>query len=309
MTFERDSRVSRSEFPLWRMEIGTRDERSTRRLIIEPYAMRQSSYPPELRMWLEEDTPQYCYIVESPTAKPTGAPSRRVESVPIENSRRTVPAKTGLEYVVIEALAMQQLIGDSAKSALHNLFWTSCVIDDDGLTWLCKYTSKETGNFYAGQRLVEYTRSHDIDKRDSYKARCAVEDVMKHDRELGERMQQRVMEDEAFQHAVEALLLTNEDQETKNANVRRIVELNATDKDRVFASIVAASRGVYDLRGLRACQRAERDPEFFEAIASIARRIPIPAVRAKHINAFLHKSRPNRDVQKHDVHLPRQEKS
>ena len=295
MTFERDSRVSRSEFPLWRMDIGARDERATRRLIIEPYSMRQASYPPELHMWLEEDTPQYCYVVKSAMTKPKGVPLYRVESIAIETSRRTVKATTGLEYVVIEALAAQQLVGDSAKGALHNLFWTHCVLDDDGLAWLCKYTSKETGNFYAGQRLVEYVRSYDTDKRDSYKARSVVEDVMKHDPELGERMCQRVIEDEALQHAIEALLLTNESDEIKHANVRRIVELNATDKDRVFAGIVAASLGNHALRGLRACQRAERDPEFFEAVATIARRfagvIPIPAIRAKRINAFLHKSR------------------
>jgi len=291
MTFERDSRVSRSEFPLWRMDLTTRESRDKHRLIVEPYAMRQSSYPPELRVWIEEDTPQYCYVVNSITDKPKGVPSFRIEPVAIENSRRTVKAQTGLEYVVIEALATQQLIGDSAKSAMHNLFWTHFVLDDDGLTWLYKHTSKEIGNFYAGQRLNEYTRAYDNEKRDTYQARNAVEDVMKHDRELGGRMAKRVVEDEALQHAIEALLMTEEAEEVQHANVRRIIELNATDKDRVFASIVDASRGEHAFRGLRACQRAERDPEFFEAIAEIARRIPIPTIRAKRINAFLHKSK------------------
>lgn len=291
MTFERDSRTSPLQHPLWRMDISERDVRNKQRLIVEPYAMRQRMYPAELRVWIEEDTPQYCYVVESIMDKPKGAPTFRIESVAIENSRRSVPAKTGLESVVIEALAAQQLIGEAALSALHNLFWTHFVLDDDGLTWLYKHASKATGNFYAGHRLVEYTRAYDDDKRGTYEARKAVEKAMEHDSELGERMTQRVVEDEAFQHAIEALMMTEEDEETQHANVRRIVELNVTDKDRVFAAVVGASRGEHAFRGLRACQRAERDPAFFEAVAAIARAEHTPSLRDKRINSFLHKSR------------------
>jgi hypothetical protein len=288
MTFERDSRVSQMRFPLWWMEIGDPKEHVKRRLIIEPYMI--AGMHAELHAWVEDDTPQYCYVVKSFGEEPEGPPSFRVEAVINEKSRRTIRAKTGLEYIVIGALATDQLTSDSAKGAVHNLFWTHFVLDDDGLSWLCKYATKDTGNFYANQRLRTYVEVSDDRNPEAYGARNAVEDCMKHDRELGARMQLRVNEDAAFQHAIEALLMTNEEVEIKHANIQRLVELNATDKDRVFASIVAAS---YDhaLRGLRACQRAERDPEFFEAIAAIARRETNPAARSKCINAFLHKSR------------------
>ncbi len=299
MTFERDNRTSQLQRPLWRMDLDSSDRsvRNKRRLIVEPYALQGRTYPAELRVWIEEDTPQYCYVVESIMDKPKGTPTFRIESVAIENSRRSVPAKTGLESVVIEALVAQQLIGESANSALYNLFWTHFVLDDDGLAWLHKHASKETGNYYASQRLAEYTRAYDNDKRGTYEARRAVEKAMDHDSELGERMAQRVVEDEAFQHAIEALMMTEEDEDTQHANVRRIVELNVTDKDLVFAAIVGASRSDHAFRGLRACQRAERDPAFFEAVAAIARHahtttLPMtPSVRAAKINSFLHKSR------------------
>jgi len=273
------------------MDISARDERHKRRLIIEPYAMRQSPYPAELRVWVEVDTPQYCYVTKSITAKPKGIPTFRIEPVVNESSRWTVRSKTGLEAVVIEALATHQLTGDSAKSALHNLFWTHFVLDDGGLSWLYKHASRETGNFYAGQRLNEYVQTYAKGNHETYAVQRTVEDVMKHDRELGSRMAQRVADDEAFLHAIEALLMTDEDEDIQHANVRRIVELNVTDKDLVLASIVCASRGDHALRGLRACQRAECDPEFFEAIATIARRERTPSVRSKCINAFLHKSK------------------
>ena len=81
MTFERDSRTSQLQHPLWRMDISERDVRNKQRLIVEPYAMRQRMYPAELRVWIEEDTPQYCYVVESIMAKPKGTPTFRIESV------------------------------------------------------------------------------------------------------------------------------------------------------------------------------------------------------------------------------------
>lgn len=296
--FERDSRVSRLDSPLWWMDVGEkkRDARwvasaQKRRLIIEPYAMRGSSYPLELRVWIEQDSPQYIYAVKSISTKPKGLPTFRIEQVVIENSQRNVRAKTGLESVVIAALASQQLTGDAAKSAVNNLFWTHFVEDDDGLTWLYKYASKEVGNFYAGQRLDGYVRAYDSGRGGAWQAANAVRDVLKGDYDLAERMAQRVVEDEALQHAIEALLMTDEDEDAQHANIRRIIELSITDKDFVFAGIVSASRGTNALRGLRACQRAEHDPEFFEAVAAIARRERSPTTRSKCINAFLHKSR------------------
>lgn len=289
MTFERDSRVSRFDFPLWWMDISDRAVRNKRRLIIEPRTTRQLLRPAELCAWIEEDRPEYCYVTKSITAKPRGAPTLRIEPVMIESSHRSVPAKTRLEAIVIDALATQQLISDSAKSALHDLFWTHFVLDDDGLSWLYKY-SKAIGNFYAVQRLNEYTQSYDNGEYNADQARYAIKEAMRHDDELGTRMGQRVTEDEAFQHAIEALLLTDEAEETQYANVRRLVELNVTDKDLVFASIVDASRSDHAFRGLRACQRAERDPKFFAAIAAIAHRERTPAVRSRFISAFIRKS-------------------
>jgi hypothetical protein len=264
MTFERMNRVGHNGGPLWCMKLTAANGwRSERQLIIEPRASQNPSIGSELLVWFEEQRPQYQWITNSIEKRPSGAPTYAVVDVEVPNSRRTERCKHALEYIVIKALSCADLHGDSAASAVHSLFWLHFVEDDDGLTYLCKYSPKESGNFYASQRLMDYVRYNGPDR--TYAVTSAIEDAMKHNPGLGERFSQRAGVDRNLREAIEALLLTGEAEEIQHDNVRKIVKLNATRMDHVIAAIVEATRGDYPLLGLRACQRIERDVEFFTA--------------------------------------------
>ena len=295
MTFERENRVGHSGGALWRMDLTTRQDRQherARRLILEPYVMAQRS---ELRAWVEEQRPRYHWVTEKLGQRPKGHPTYSVDTIEVPNSRYTVALKHSLEFVVVGALCQGHLIGESAVGALHNLFWLRFVQDDTGLTYLHKYASKETGNFYAGQRLLEYTRYYaDGRSNDCYNVTSAIDDAMKHNSTLGQLLHQRVAVDDAFRDAFEALLLTGEDEETQHANVRSLVELNATPKDRVLAAICDATYSDRALLGLRACQRIEHDAKFFEALVAVVGTDATTVARSKRVRAFLRENKTKR---------------
>jgi hypothetical protein len=294
MTFERENRVGYNGGALWRMDLATRQDQRhgrSRRLILEPYVMPQRS---ELRAWVEEQRPRYHWITEKLGQRPKGHPTYSVDTIEVPNSRYTVALKHSLEFVVVNALSHGHLVGESAAHAVHNLFWLRFVQDDDGLTYLHQYASKETGNFYACQRLLEYTRHYVADGRGNYAVTSAIEDVMKHDSILGERICQRVATDDAFCAAIEALLLTGEPEEVQHGNIRRLVELNATPKDRVVAAIADATHSDLALRGLRACQRIEHDVAFFDALVAVVGTEASTVARKKRVRAFLRENKTKR---------------
>jgi hypothetical protein len=266
MTFERMNRIGRDSAPLWCMRLATRGgwQDHERRMIMEPYASQNPSVGAELHVWFEERRPQYQWITKSIDKLPTGVPTYTVVEVEVPNSRRTDHCKHPLGYTVIKALSCGDLRGESADSAIHSLFWLHFVDDDDGLTYLCKYAPKEHGNFYANQRLTSYVRYNGPDH--AYAVTSAIEEAMKHNPGLGERFSKTAATDHNLRAAIEALLLTNEPEEVQHNNVRKIVELNATRMDHVITAIVEATRAAHALLGLRACQRAENDPEFFAAV-------------------------------------------
>jgi len=290
MTLERTGRVGRLGSPLWRMtfEHSRNDVRYGTRcqLILEPYACPNPTRSAELNVWFEEERGRYHWICDSIDRKPTGIPTYSVDTIEIPNSRRTVCPKYGLEYVVIQALARNELHGESATSAAHNLFWMHFVDDDDGLTYLHKYAPKENANFYARQRLQHYLDHHGARtvstelQQSLYDATSAIEDAMKpqpdddlsrrenYNRELGERFCRRVAVDQNVRDAIAAVMLTNDPEEVRLVQVRRLVELNATRLDHVIAATVRATGENHALIGLRACQRLEAEPEsdFFKAV-------------------------------------------
>jgi hypothetical protein len=292
MTFERDNRVGHSGGALWRLDLSSREEqrerRHTRRLILEPYAMPSHSY---IRAWVEEQRPRYHWITEKFSQKPKGHPTYVVDTIEVPNSQHIVELKHSLEFTVVGALANGHLVGDSAASAVHNLFWLRFVQDDDGLTYLNKFASKEIGNFYARERLCEYTRHYSAGR---YDVRSAIEDVMKHDAQLGARLCQRAMKDEALCDAIEALLLTGEPEEVQQGNIRRLIELQATPKDRVVAAIVDATSSDRALLGLRTCQRIEHDTAFFDALVTVVGMDASTVARNKRVRAFLRENKTKR---------------
>jgi hypothetical protein len=295
MTFERDNRVGYNSGALWRMNLAARNDQlhgRGRRLILEPYVMAQRS---ELRAWVEEQRPRYHWITEKPDQRPKGHPTYSVDTIEVPNSRYTVTLKHSLEFVVVGALSHGHLVGESATGAVHNLFWLNFVQDDAGLTYLYKYASKETGNFYAGQRLLEYTRYYaEANERSNYDVTSAIDDAMKHDSTLGQRLHQRVAVDDAFRDAIEALLLTGEDEDAQHANVRRLVELNASPKDRVLAAVFDATHSDLALLGLRACQRIEHDAAFFETLVAVVGTDASTVARQKRVRAFLRENKTKR---------------
>jgi len=265
MTFERENRVSHSGGPLWRNDIGEHGSRYGLQLIMELCSLPNPDRGAELRVWVEERRNQYHWVVDSPERRPEGPPTWRVDYIEVAGSRRTEPLKHPLEYIVVKALSCGDLHGDSAVSAVHNLFWMHFVEDDEGLSYLCKYAAKNQGNFYARERLLRYLQ-YDDSRDGNCEVTCAIEDAMKNgNTALGERFCRHAIADRAVRDVIEAILLTNEPEDVQLTNVRKLVELNAMRMDHVIVAIVEATRRAHALLGLRACQRVESDPEFFTA--------------------------------------------
>lgn len=71
-------------------------------------------------------------------------------------------------FAVIRALARQELVGESAKEVMHDLFWSAFVSNVDGLNYLVRYADKETGEFYARQHFdwqINQLKRTAIDRR------------------------------------------------------------------------------------------------------------------------------------------------
>ena len=268
MTFERTSRANHDGAPLWRKDIGEHGNRFDRQLILEPSMSPNPDRGAELHVWVEERRAKYIWVADAPDRRPAGPPTWHVDYAEIESSRRIERVKHPLEYTIICALSKGELSGESAASAVHQLFWMHFVEDDVGLSYLCKYSAKTHGHFYARERLLRYLHYDSYTTRDSntYEVTSTIEDAMKdHNAALGERFCRTAIADRAVRDAIEAVMLTNESEDVQLSHVRKLVELNATRMDRVIACIIDATRGSHALLGLRACQRVESDPEFFAA--------------------------------------------
>jgi hypothetical protein len=283
MTLERTNRLSRSGSPLWRMEMAEREFRgygATKRfLILAPYSCPNPDRGGELHTWFEEERGRYHWVSNSMTSrKPRGAPTFSVDLIEIEKSQRTARPKHALEYTILKALMCGDLHGESANGVMHTLFWMHFVEDDDGLTYLHKYAPRESANFYARQRLRDFTEFVDrtSNRSGAWDARHRVEDAMKpvggrprnYDHELGERFSRRFLTDRNLCDAIAAVMTADFPQEEQLRQVRQIVELNATRMDHVIAAVVHATWEDSALLGLRACQRLEAEPksDFFKAV-------------------------------------------
>lgn len=156
MTVERDTRTGMFGTHLWLVDLKQHKNRDgrPRRLVLEPYSPLSIGTATRLDAWVEEEHPIYYWETKHPNQKPKGPPTFRTEWKRIDES--SLHGCTGLPsvgFAIIRALARNELVGESAKEVMHDLFWSCFVNDTDGLNYLCKYADAETGAFYARQRL------------------------------------------------------------------------------------------------------------------------------------------------------------
>lgn len=156
MTLTRDTRTGLFGTHLWLVDLKQHKNRDgkPRQLVIEPYSPLSMGTATRLDAWVEEQRAFHVWEVDYPQRKPKGPPTFRTEWKRLDESTRT--GCTGLPsvgFTIIRALARGELVGESAKEAMHDLFWACFVNDHDGLNYLCRYADPETGAFYARQRL------------------------------------------------------------------------------------------------------------------------------------------------------------
>jgi len=312
VSLERENRTGRGGGFLWRLDLDDKEDRFSsyrggRRLLLEPHTTPHPDRGAELYVWVEDSRPRYHWISEDPSARPRASdmPTVIIDAIEVPNSRRIEFSKHPLEYTIIQALAKGELVGESAKSAMHTIFWSHFVDDDDGLHYLDKY-SKQSSNFYARQRLRQYIEVDYRRERNAraHAARRAVEEAMKDcDRTLGERFCRRVCDEPNMRDAIEALLKTEEPEEMQLRHVRKIVELNATRVDYVIARIADACDSKHALLGLRACQRVERDPDFFACVDAYVLAHPNGAGLVKFLKPHCPKPRPAKAIDEYGLEV------
>jgi hypothetical protein len=216
---ERDSRSSRCGGSLWRMDLTGRDlddrrNRHPRQLVLEPYTVESpTTY---LACWVEETRPAYVYVVDDLRQRPKGPPTFQTQTVELNKSRH-MAVVTDLGWTIVRALARNELIGESAKDGIYGLFWNYFVMNDDGLTYFCRYASKETGNHWACERFRLLVTTDDEQRILDPVAHMIYEATHEREALLGVRAWQRAQADRTFYDAVDAVARTGgpEDQRAK----------------------------------------------------------------------------------------------
>lgn len=234
---------------------------------------------PGFEVWVEETYGEYVYTVDDPRHRPKGRPAYRETVIEIPKSRQSVRPKPSehavLEYILIDGLGTDRLVGETAASAVYQLFRLHFVEDDAGLSYLHQF-ARALANDHANFRIGTYLGDVDRGARSipHHDAILAIENLANGDdggeayegfRELCERVTQQVPTNDSLREAVEAVMLSSEEDEVKRRNVRQLVEASATDTDYAIAFIISASRNppfTSALLGLRAIQRLETDPTF-----------------------------------------------
>lgn len=219
MTLERDTRCGMFGTPLWVMLIAKPDgtDRRPRRLVLEPYSPLSLGTATRLDAWVEEQQGIYVWESTKHTRRPTGAPTWRTEWRRIDASvLHGCPGLPSMGFAVIRALARQELVGESAKEVMHDLFWSAFVANVDGLNYLVRYADKDTGTFYARQqfdwqinqlkRAAVDRRKPDGDKDPVAELLAAV--VREEAPMLGLRAWERAVVDDTFYDALAAIAAT-----------------------------------------------------------------------------------------------------
>lgn len=231
---ERDGRSSSCGGSLWRMDLTGRDpddrrNRHQRRLVLEPYAV--GSPTTYLACWVEETRPEYVYVVDDLHARPKGPPLWQTRVVELSKSRH-MAVVTDLGWTIVRALARNELIGESAKDGIYGLFWNYFVMHDDGLAYLCRYASKETGNHWARERFRLLVKTDDSDRILDPVAHVIYEATHEKDCLLGVRAWRRAQVDRTFYDAVDVITRTGEPDEKKAQATLQLLQVQSWKKSK-----------------------------------------------------------------------------
>lgn len=223
-------------------------------------------------MWFEETRGEYAYVVDNPRQRPKGAPAYRDTVVEVSKSCQTIRPEPGdravLEYILMDGLATDRIVGETASTAVYQLYRLHFIDDDVGLSYLYRF-AKPLANGHAAFRLGSYI-SPGVDDDVAAVAADSINALNKDDEgfyALCERVMQQLPTNTALRHAIEAVKLSSEEEDVQNRNVRQLVEGAATDDDYAIAYIVSATCSGSDhnqnaMLGLRAVQRLATDPTF-----------------------------------------------
>lgn len=234
MSLERDTRTGLFGTHWWVLEIAkSRDVQSPRRqLVLEPYSPLSMGTSTCLNAWVEEERAFYHWESDRIDRKPKGPPTFRKEWRRLdETMRHGCSGIPSLGFTIIRALARNELVGESAKEAVHGIFWAAFVTNTDGLNYLVRHADTETGEFYARQQLDWQTntlrRTQDGEK-DAVAALLVAATREDHPM-LGLRAWERAVVDDAFYDALAAIAALA-DTEERTASTIAFLQLHKSKR-------------------------------------------------------------------------------
>ena len=198
----------------------------------------------------------------------------------VANTRRPLKL-AGLEYVIAEALADNEIVGKSASTAVYQFYWTHFIDDDEGLSYLHKKLRGVGADNCIFQRLNFYTRRNQGSSRDqpddqhlAENIGVAYDAIKEVDRQLGaaqsisdrlsapfycaalvDRIHNDLVDYPTMCAAIAAIQAAADvDDEQRRQLVVDCMLHEAAPDDHAFAMIIAAT-DKHPMLGLRACQR------------------------------------------------------
>ncbi len=287
MSFERDTRTARLNGRLWTQSVadqgrpGSRRD-NDRRLVLCFYPSKWVQEETTFEAWFEQDQAVYVWQqpANRPRREPTGTPKFETYTAQCANSHRVITVKTGMEAVVVQALGHAAITGDSADSAIYNLYWEYFIKDEAGLSYLCRFSPPDgLGHRMARERLNAYVdlrgRHSDLEREEiNYEVIKAIETVCHaahgHVCYLGQQVANQLKLADDLHAAIEAVLLSTDTEEVKHKHILTMTLNAATPRHHVIAAIMTTTYQKHPLLGLRACQRVETDPEFHRLMEATA---------------------------------------
>lgn len=223
----RDGRISKlSDALLWRLDLGSdpkfsdaRLKADARALIMEPYTNGSVT---QLNAWVEARRDRFIYIVDEPDQRPTEERAQRYTAIEEvwESKVHGCSGMSGMDFIVVRALCTNELVGDSAKEVMHSLFWRVFVDNDDGLEYLCRFASKEVGDFYARSRLQSLTEGR---RKTNPVVGAIVNATSTYAPLMGLRAWQRAQVDRAFFDAIDALRTTGDPDGVRDQTISKFI--------------------------------------------------------------------------------------
>lgn len=294
MTFEliATDHHSSGRGPAWAIKFSSKEDASFAsnndiRLVLGFYARPYNGREPDVDVWIERREVEYYQVIHADGKK---SPARRREvHNEVAKTRRRLTLKSGMEFVVADALGSSLIVGRAAATAVHTLFWTHLVDDDDGLSYLHRVSPRHVSAFYVRTRLHKYVNPV-TDLNDSttetdprFAADVALDAVFGYDKKhlgrpfwvsaLNTRITPQLGRYSTLCAAIDQVMLTDVDDAQKHALVVDFVLHEATPIDHAYAMIIAATEASDGtaLLGLRACQRLEANTHNLLALLTTLR--------------------------------------